>query len=659
MGRDSLPIPRDAYGYSLYYYTADYTPIGGTNPFSTAPAGLSTFNSLYNGNIAAMSTNITKLTDPWHYYTYRYDQLNRLKGTSVYKAGSMATPVTDYQENFTYDGNGNILTAMRNAGAAIAMDNLTYRYNHNTSGRLTNNELNYITDAVTTHNWPYGLNNQSINNYTYDAIGNMTADVADTISNINWTVYNKIQSLTNSKGTITYTYDPSGQRVSKTLNGITTWYIRDAQGNTLALYDNKHSAINWKEQDLYGSSRLGMWQPGVTLSTNNAQAVWDTTGSKQYELSNHLGNVLVTISDKRVQHSSNGTAIDYFDADIATAQEYYAFGGLMPGRTYVQASNYRYGFNGKENDNDVKGTGNQIDYGMRIYDPRVGKFLSVDPLEESYSWNSSYAFAENQPIWAIDLDGLEKITIHQATFAPFDYFGNIFPFQKPYKGDGNRGFNTLPEGKNNTSRIYSITKIDLATSQQIGETVVHSFPSIGPKNFYGKNGSTQASPNEFTIVDNQFGETVVSVNITGHDGRIDNLLAPDISWTGNYIFDTQTKGAIEVKSNVLGKGFPAYQDYIEDSKGQKVLLNTYAPPSKDAIMNLLYNSGKGDYGGTDIKIGVNAKGNFTGTLEVKERSNVPFLKAIFTGKLYEWKKYTIEDWNKKQSSKPAVQPTTN
>ncbi|SDR89064.1 RHS repeat-associated core domain-containing protein [Mucilaginibacter mallensis] len=406
MGRDSLPIPRDAYGYSLYYYTNDYNPIGGTNPFSTAPAGLSTFNSLYNGNIAAMSTNITKLTDPWHYYTYRYDQLNRLKGNSVYKAGSTATPVTDYQENFTYDGNGNILTATRNAGAATAMDNLTYRYNHNTSGRLTNNELNYITDAVTTHNWPYGLSNQAINNYTYDAIGNMTADVADTISNINWTVYNKIQSLTNSKGTIIYTYDPEGQRVSKTLSGITTWYIRDAQGNALALYDNKHSTINWKEQDLYGSSRLGMWQPGVTLSTNNAQAVWDTTGGKQYELSNHLGNVLATISDKRVQHSSNGTAIDYFDADIVTAQEYYAFGGLMPGRTYVEASNYRYGFNGKENDNDAN-NGFQ-DYGQREYDRLIGRFISVDPISGKYPELSTYQFASNSPINFIDIDGLEQ-----------------------------------------------------------------------------------------------------------------------------------------------------------------------------------------------------------------------------------------------------------
>ncbi len=71
-------------------------------------------------------------------------------------------------------------------------------------------------------------------------------------------------------------------------------------------------------------------------------------------------------------------------------------------------SGYLYGFNGKENDNEVKGAGNSQDYGMRIYDPRLGRFLSVDPIGYDYPWNSPYAFAENEPISNIDLDGLEK-----------------------------------------------------------------------------------------------------------------------------------------------------------------------------------------------------------------------------------------------------------
>ncbi|SEA55972.1 RHS repeat-associated core domain-containing protein [Chitinophaga terrae (ex Kim and Jung 2007)] len=56
----------------------------------------------------------------------------------------------------------------------------------------------------------------------------------------------------------------------------------------------------------------------------------------------------------------------------------------------------------------MKGEGNQQDYGMRVYDPRVGKFLSVDPLVRNFAWNSSYAYAENSPIKYIDLDGAEK-----------------------------------------------------------------------------------------------------------------------------------------------------------------------------------------------------------------------------------------------------------
>jgi RHS repeat-associated protein len=80
----------------------------------------------------------------------------------------------------------------------------------------------------------------------------------------------------------------------------------------------------------------------------------------------------------------------------------------MPGRKYsASSSSYRYGFNGKENDSEVKGQGNQQDYGMRIYDPRLGKFLSVDPLQEEYPELTPYQFASNNPIQNIDLDGLE------------------------------------------------------------------------------------------------------------------------------------------------------------------------------------------------------------------------------------------------------------
>ncbi len=84
----------------------------------------------------------------------------------------------------------------------------------------------------------------------------------------------------------------------------------------------------------------------------------------------------------------------------------------MPERQYSLFTNgYRFGFNGKENDNEVKGAGNQQDYGRRIYDPRLGKFLSVDPISSTYPMLSPYQFASLNPIKYIDIDGLEGADI--------------------------------------------------------------------------------------------------------------------------------------------------------------------------------------------------------------------------------------------------------
>ncbi len=53
--------------------------------------------------------------------------------------------------------------------------------------------------------------------------------------------------------------------------------------------------------------------------------------------------------------------------------------GLIKERAYSSDS-YRFGFNGKEKDDQVSGDGNSYDYGFRIYNTRLGKFLSVDTL---------------------------------------------------------------------------------------------------------------------------------------------------------------------------------------------------------------------------------------------------------------------------------------
>ncbi len=88
---------------------------------------------------------------------------------------------------------------------------------------------------------------------------------------------------------------------------------------------------------------------------------------------------------------------------------YYPFGYPISFRTH--STGYQYGFNGQEGDNEIYGDKLNYAFQYRMYDARIGRFWSVDPLRSDYPWNSTYAFAENSPIWAIDLDGMEKYII--------------------------------------------------------------------------------------------------------------------------------------------------------------------------------------------------------------------------------------------------------
>ena len=84
----------------------------------------------------------------------------------------------------------------------------------------------------------------------------------------------------------------------------------------------------------------------------------------------------------------------------------YPFGMLVPNR-HGSSNAYRYGFQGQEKDDELKGEGNSLSYTFRMHDPRVGRFFAVDPLFKTYPWNSSYAFSENRVIDGVELEGLE------------------------------------------------------------------------------------------------------------------------------------------------------------------------------------------------------------------------------------------------------------
>jgi RHS repeat-associated protein len=76
----------------------------------------------------------------------------------------------------------------------------------------------------------------------------------------------------------------------------------------------------------------------------------------------------------------------------------------MSGRTF-NSNSYKYGFNGKEKDEEIKGDGDSYDFGARIYDNRLGRWWAMDPLQAKYPSLSPFSFVGNMPIIAIDPDG--------------------------------------------------------------------------------------------------------------------------------------------------------------------------------------------------------------------------------------------------------------
>jgi len=56
--------------------------------------------------------------------------------------------------------------------------------------------------------------------------------------------------------------------------------------------------------------------------------------------------------------------------------------------------------------NEIAGKGTHLNFGARIYDSRVGRWLSVDPFAEERSWVSSYNFVQNNPLNRIDPTGM-------------------------------------------------------------------------------------------------------------------------------------------------------------------------------------------------------------------------------------------------------------
>jgi len=240
------------------------------------------------------------------------------------------------------------------------------------------------------------------------------------------------------------------------------------------------------EAHLYGSSRLGMDTKEVILRKFNAKQVWNPftesvlclsweiipenvethqysqyRGNKRYELSNHLGNVLAVISDKLLPNATYvqggnteyGTKNHLFVADVVSATDYYAFGMVMPGRTFEVAGAYRYGFNGKEKEDGINI--DNYDFGARIYDGRVGRWLSLDPKAQKYPSHSPYVAFDDNPIYYVDPTG-EEPAPKNGRLILYSYYNRIPGEMETFKNAGN-----------NLAKEYSSSAIAVTSGKDI------------------------------------------------------------------------------------------------------------------------------------------------------------------------------------------------
>jgi hypothetical protein len=164
-----------------------------------------------------------------------------------------------------------------------------------------------------------------------------------------------------------------------------------------------------QEHSIYGSSRVGVDNRKDTLyKAGSYSPAWGgantsrrALGLKSFELSNHLGNVLVTISDKPIYKVSSATI--YFNPEITSVSDYYPFGAPITGRSFSSSENYRFGYNTQEKTDEISGPGNHNTATFWEYDPRLGRRWNLDPVVKP--WESLYACLSDNPILMVDPDG--------------------------------------------------------------------------------------------------------------------------------------------------------------------------------------------------------------------------------------------------------------
>ncbi|TDO67868.1 RHS repeat-associated protein, partial [Flavobacterium chryseum] len=323
--------------------------------------------ALYNGNISETywktgSDNLERS------YGYQYDKLNRL-ASAVYQKSKLTTDA--YNENLSYDKNGNIQFLNRNGDmdpqiGTNVIDNLSYTYPDNS------NQLSKVVDSA---NNTSGFNdaNTTGDDYAYDVNGNMISDKNKNITEILYNQLNLPKKITFGTGnTIEYIYNAAGQKLEKIVKEGTT----TTNTNYLGGFQYKDNILEFF--------------PTAEGYVKNTEG----TLSYVFQYKDHLGNV-------RLSFAKNPTTQVL---EIIEENNYYPFGLKHKGYNDYVATNNKYKYNGKEFQDEL-GLG-WYDYQARNYDPAIGRWMNIDPAAEIARRFSPYAYAMNNPVFFIDPDGM-------------------------------------------------------------------------------------------------------------------------------------------------------------------------------------------------------------------------------------------------------------
>lgn len=366
----------DVFGITLDYYSGDYIRPGKPQ-FESAPSVAGINQDQYNGNIKAIRWANKQLdssgTAP-KAYAYKYNTNSWLNSAYFGNYNNLTNTISAnsqfFEGNITYDANGNIKTLQRKNNASVLFDNFTYNY---TSGK---NQLARVADTAGSATMTDDIDNQTAtNNYMYNQIGQLTQNVSEGL-----TYFYNVQGLTTEVRkaglpVVKFYYNERGERIKKeSFSGgslqSTDYYVLDASGNTLGIYNKFGTTTTLSEQPVYGAGRLGVFNR-LDSSTN-------------YQITDHLGNVRAVI--KKV-----GTA-----PALQQWADYYPFGEQLPTRNSY--NNYRYAYQGQELD---RNTGMEA-FKLRLWDGRIGRWLNPDPYGQHFS---PYLGMGNNPISSIDPDG--------------------------------------------------------------------------------------------------------------------------------------------------------------------------------------------------------------------------------------------------------------